>query len=57
MFGWAATFLVLALVALYLGFFALIGLAAILAKVFLLIFLVLMVVSVLPSIWGGRRGT
>ena len=45
MLGWALMFLVLALVAGLLGFFALAGLAASIAMVLLLIFVVLLIVS------------
>jgi uncharacterized membrane protein YtjA (UPF0391 family) len=53
MLGWALTFLVLALVAGLLGFFALAGVAAMIAKVLLLVFLVLLVVSFFTG--GGWR--
>jgi uncharacterized membrane protein YtjA (UPF0391 family) len=42
MFGWAATFLVLALVAAYLGFFGLAGLAAVFVKLLFVVFLILL---------------
>jgi len=45
MLGWVATFLVLAAVAAYLGFFALPGFAGLLAKIFMAVFLVLLVAS------------
>ena len=45
MLGWALTFLVLALAAAYLGLFALAGVAAALAKIFAIIFAVLLIVS------------
>src|SRR5256885_8156998 len=51
MLGWALTFLVLALVAGLLGFFALAGAAAMIAKVLLLVFLVLLVVSFFTGGW------
>jgi uncharacterized membrane protein YtjA (UPF0391 family) len=51
MLGWALTFLVLALVAGLLGFFALAGVAAMIAKVLLLVFLVLLVVSFFTGGW------
>ncbi|MBV9570943.1 MAG: DUF1328 domain-containing protein [Alphaproteobacteria bacterium] len=50
MLGWALTFLLLALVAGMLDFFALAGVAAMIAKVLLLVFLVLLVIS----FFGGR---
>lgn len=56
MIGWALTFLLLALVAAYLGFFSLAGAAAILAKVFLAIFLILLVVSALTGRYWVRPG-
>ena len=45
MLGWALTFLILALVASYMGFFALAGLAATVAKLLLVVFLILLIVS------------
>ena len=45
MLRWALMFLVLALVAGLLGFFALAGLAATIAKVLLLVFVILLLVS------------
>ena len=45
MYGWAATFLVLSLVAAYLGFFGLGGLAAVLVKLLLVVFLILLAAS------------
>ena len=41
MFGWAATFLVLAVVAASLGFFGLVGLAAVFVKLLFGVFLIL----------------
>ena len=52
MLAWALTFVFLGLAAAYLGFFALAGLAAILAKIFAIIFGVLLIVS---AISGARR--
>ena len=49
MLGWAIVFGVLALIAAYLGFGALAGAAAGIAKILFLVFLVLLVVS-----FGGR---
>ena len=54
MLGWAVGFLILALVAGLLGFFALAGLAATIAKVLLIIFLVLLLVSAFSGTF--RRG-
>lgn len=45
MLGWVASFLVLAAVAGYLGFFTLLGAAAVFAKIFMGVFLALLVVS------------
>jgi uncharacterized membrane protein YtjA (UPF0391 family) len=42
MFGWAAAFLVLAVVAAYLGFFGLVGLAAVFVKLLFVVFLILL---------------
>jgi uncharacterized membrane protein YtjA (UPF0391 family) len=47
MLGWAIAFAVLAIVSGGLGFFALAGLAATIAKVMLLVFVVLLVLSFL----------
>jgi len=52
MLGWALTFLVLAIVAGLLGFFALAGLAATIAKVLLFVFLILLLISFFS---GGLR--
>ncbi len=49
MLGWVLTFFVLALVAAYLGFFGLLGIAATVAKVFLAVF-----VLVLALVAGAR---
>ena len=54
MLGWAFAFFVLALVAAYMGFYALMGLAAVIAKLLLLIFLVLLVVSAFSGALQGR---
>ena len=53
MLGWALTFLVLAIVAGLLGFFALAGLAATIAKVLLFVFLILLLISFFSA--GLRR--
>jgi uncharacterized membrane protein YtjA (UPF0391 family) len=42
MLGWAATFFVLAVVAAYLGFFGLDGLAAIFVRLLLVVFVILL---------------
>jgi len=54
MLGWVVTFFVLAAVAGYLGFFGLAGTAGLIAKVFLGVFLVLLVASAAMTILGGR---
>jgi len=54
MLGWTLTFFILALVAGYLGVFALAGLAATLAKLFLIVFVVLLIVSAFSSALWGR---
>ena len=53
MIGWALTFLLLALVAGFLGFFGLAGMAAGIAKMLLLAFVILFLVSALS---GALRG-
>ena len=53
MLGWALAFLILALVAVYMGFFALAGLAATIAKLLLVVFVVLLIVSAFS---GALRG-
>ncbi|MBV9992297.1 MAG: DUF1328 domain-containing protein [Alphaproteobacteria bacterium] len=55
MLGWALTFLVLSAVAGYLGFYALAGTAGLIAKVFLGVFLVLLVASAAVTVLG-RKG-
>ena len=54
MLGWALTFLVLALVAAYMGFFALVGLAAYVAKMLLIVFVILLLVSAFSGAVPGR---
>jgi uncharacterized membrane protein YtjA (UPF0391 family) len=53
MLRWALIFLLLAIVAGALGFFALAGVAAMLAKVLLIVFVILLLVSLFS---GGLRG-
>jgi uncharacterized membrane protein YtjA (UPF0391 family) len=54
MLGWAIVFAILALVAGALGFFALAGLAAVIAKALLFVFLILLVVSfIVRALRGG----
>lgn len=54
MLGWALTFFVLALIAAFLGFFAMAGLAAEIAKLLLLAFVVLLVISLFTGALRGR---
>ncbi len=54
MLGWAIAFAVLALVSGALGFFTLAGLAAVIAKVLLLVFVVLLILSFVVR--AGRGG-
>jgi len=54
MLGWALTFFILALLAGLLGFFALAGLAAEIAKILLFAFLVLLLISVFSGAVRGR---
>jgi len=54
MLGWALTFFILALIAAYMGFFAMAGLAASIAKLLLVVFLVLLVVSAFSSALRGK---
>ena len=54
MLGWALTFFLLAVVAAYLGFFALAGLAAVIAKVCLFLFLILLIAGAASGALRGR---
>ena len=54
MLGWALTFFILALVAAYMGFFAMAGLAASIAKLLLVVFVVLLIVSAFSGALRGR---
>jgi len=54
MLGWALTFFILALIAAYLGFFAMAGLAASIAKLLLVVFVVLLIVSAFSGALRGR---
>lgn len=54
MLGWALVFFVLALVCGYLGFFALAGLAAGIAKILFLIFLALLVIGFVARAIRGQ---
>jgi Protein of unknown function (DUF1328). len=53
MFRWALAFFILALIAAFLGFFAMAGLAAEIAKLLLVAFVVLLVISLIT---GRTRG-
>jgi len=55
MFGWAAAFLILAVVAASLGFFGLAGLAAVLVKLLFVVFLILLAGSGLLGWIRGER--
>ena len=55
MLGWAFTFVVLGLVAAYLGFFSLVGAGAVVAKVFLGVFVVLLALSLGIGTPRGRQ--
>ena len=54
MFGWAATFLVLAVIAACLGFFGLAGLAAVFVKLLFVVFLILLAGSGLLGLIRGE---
>lgn len=54
MLQWALTFLVLSLIAAFLGFFALAGLAAEIAKLLLVAFVILLLISVISGALRGR---
>ena len=54
MLGWALAFLILALVAGYMGFFGLAGLAATIAKRLLIVFVVLLIGSAFSGALRGR---
>ena len=54
MLGWALAFLILALVAGYMGFFALAGMAATIAKLLLVVFVILLIVSAFSGALRGR---
>ena len=55
MLGWAFAFFVLALVAAYMGFYGLVGAAAVIAKLLLVVFLFLLVVSAFSGALRGPR--
>lgn len=54
MLGWAFAFFILALIAAYMGFYALMGMAAVVAKLLLLVFLALLVLSAFSGALQGR---
>lgn len=54
MLGWALIFLILSLVAAYLGFFAFAGLTATIAKLLLIVFVILLIVSAFSGVLRGR---
>jgi len=54
MLGWAVTFFILALIAAFLGFFAMAGLAAEIAKLLLIAFVVLLAISLITGAVRGR---
>lgn len=54
MLGWVLTFFILALIAGLLGFFTLAGLAAEIAKILPVAFVVLLVISLLSNAMRGR---
>jgi uncharacterized membrane protein YtjA (UPF0391 family) len=54
MLGWALIFLILSLVAGYLGFFAFAGLTATIAKLLLIVFVILLIVSAFSGALRGR---
>lgn len=53
MLAWALMFFLLALIAAWLGFFVLAGLAAVLAKIVFVLFLVVLIVSAFQSAIRG----
>lgn len=55
MLGWAVVFLLLSVVAAYMGFYSLMGLAAVIAKLLLVVFLILLVVSLFSGALSGRN--
>jgi len=57
MFGWAITFLIVALIAAVLGFGGIPGVAIELAKIVFFVALILFVISAVFGLIGGRRST
>jgi len=53
MLAWALMFFLIALVAAWLGFYVLAGLAAVIAKIVFVLFLVVLIVSAFRSAIGG----
>lgn len=54
MLGWVLTFLVLAVVAAYLGFFGLVGIGAMIAKGFLVVFMLILILVFGAQMTRGR---
>ncbi len=54
MLGWALTFFIPAVIAAFLGFFAMAGLAAEIAKLLLVAFVVLLAISLISGSLRGR---
>ena len=57
MFGWAVTFLIIALIAAVLGFGGIAGVAIELAKIIFFVALLLFVISAVFGLLSGRRTT
>ena len=57
MFGWAVTFLIIALIAAVLGFGGIAGVAIELAKIIFFVALLLFVISAVFGLLSGRRPT
>ena len=57
MFGWAVTFLIIALIAAVLGFGGIAGVAIGIAKIIFFVALLLFVISAVFGLLGGRRTT
>ena len=55
MFGWAVTFLIVALIAAVLGFGGIAGVAIEIAKIIFFVALLLFVISAVFGLIGGRR--
>ena len=57
MFGWAITFLIVALIAAVLGFGGIAGVAIEIAKIIFFIAIILFVISLIYALVSGRRTT